>query len=303
MQDGQYSGGRKLINDTVTENAAINWKNHTARHLKDRLAKWVSFAILGIMAAVLISIFAYIIGNGASFVSFRILTTNGSATQGGIANSIIGTWILVGVGLLFSLVPGVFGSLYLVNRRSIGKVVKAERFLTDILTSIPSIILGIFGYFVLVIQLGLGLSFLAGGITLGIMMLPYVMRITEISYRNIPIAQVENAYALGADSISVASRIYLPQAMRGILSGALLAVSIAAGETAQLLYTDSFNSLLPHTLTGAGSATGYLTFIVWYGIQTGTIYGQKLAYVAAMILIVTIAGLILLSKYVINRRN
>lgn len=292
-----------MINDTVQENSGIKWKSSTGRRIKDNLAKGVSYAILGIMAAVLISIFAYIIGNGASFVSFKILTTNGSATQGGIANSIIGTWILVGVGLIFSLVPGVFGSLYLVNRRSHGKVVKIERFLTDILTSIPSIILGIFGYFVLVIQLGLGLSFLAGGITLGIMMLPYVMRITEISYRNIPQAQVENAYALGADSISVASRIYLPQAMRGILSGALLAISIAAGETAQLLYTDSFNSFLPHTLTGAGSATGYLTFIVWYGIQTGTLYGQKLAYVAAMILIVTIAVLILLSKYVINRRK
>ncbi len=292
-----------MINDTMSENTSIRWKNQTSRKLKDNLAKWVSYAILGIMAGVLISIFAYIIGNGASFVSLKILTTNGSATRGGIANSIIGTWVLVGVGLIFSLVPGVFGSLYLVNRRSIGKVVKIERFLTDILTSVPSIILGIFGYFVLVIQLGLGLSFLAGGITLGIMMLPYVMRITEISYRNIPTEQVENAYALGADSISVASRIYLPQAMRGILSGALLAISIAAGETAQLLYTDSFNSLLPHTLTGAGSATGYLTFIVWYGIQTGTLYGQKLAYVAAMILIVTIAVLILLSKYVINRRN
>jgi phosphate transport system permease protein len=126
------------------------------------------------------------------------------------------------------------------------------------------------------------------------------LRIIEISFRNIPREQIENAYALGADDIKIASRVYLPQASKGILSGILLAVSIAAGETAQLIYTAGFNNALP---TGfLKSQVAYLTYVVWTGINQPSQYSHYLAYVSAMILILTITALIFLSKYIVRRK-
>ena len=292
-----------MINETIINKDRIRWKSQSSRKAKDRVALGFSYAALLLMAGILISIFAYILGNGATHVTLTMLTTNGNSTTGGLRNALVGTWLLVAVGLIFSVPSGVFGALYLVNSTSNGVITRTVRFLTDILTSIPSIILGLFGYFVLVIRLGFGYSLLAGGITLGIMMLPYIVRITELSYRNVPKSQVESAYALGADSMSVAARIYLPQSMAGILSAILLAVSIAAGETAQLLYTTSYSLFFPTGLTGISSATGYLTYVVWFGIETGTKYSVELAYVAAMILILTMALLITGSKYIQNKKR
>lgn len=274
----------------------IKWKRHSSRKAKDVAARLLGYVALGFMLAILVSIFAYIIKGGAASVNWTILTTYGNTTEGGLLNGIVGTWELVGMGLLFSLIPGVFGAIYLTQASSNRQITGVMRLFTDILTSVPSIVIGLFGYLVLVIKFNLGYSLVAGGLALGVMMLPYIMRITEMSFRNIQKEQVQNAYALGASHVNVATRILLPQASAGILSGLLLSISIAAGETAQLLYTASFNSAgLPSGLTK--SPVGYLTYFVWNGINQPSAYAHNLAFISAMILILSVTILIFLSKY------
>lgn len=290
----------KVTEETTISNTNIRWKSQKSRKIKNNAAKIVSYLTLALMLAVLVSIFVYILNAGASHISLPMLTTFGNTASGGVLNAIIGTWLLVGVGLLVSVPPSILGAVYIVNSRSNRNVSSIIRMFTDVLTSVPSIVIGLFGYLVLVIDLRMGYSLVAGGFALGVMMLPYLMRIIEISFRNIPIGQIENAYALGADTIGVTSRIYLPQASAGILSGVLLAISIAAGETAQLLYTAGFNNALP---TGfLHSQVAYLTYVVWFGINEPTQYSHYLAFVSAMILILTITALILISKYIVRRK-
>ncbi len=278
----------------------IQWKNIGSRKMKDAIAKGLSYVSLGMMVVILASIFIYILDSGASHITLTMLTTPGNTATGGILNAIVGTWELVGMGLLFSLPPSVLGALYVVNGRSNGTLSLAARLFTDVLTSVPSIVIGLFAFIILVQRLNMGYSLIAGGLALAIMMLPYLMRIIEISFRNIPKEQIENAYALGADDIRVASRIYLPQAKVGMLSGMLLAVSIAAGETAQLLYSAGWNN---NYATGfLHSGVGYLTYVVWNGINYPTTYSHYLAFVSAMILILSVTGLIAISKYIGRRQ-
>ncbi len=285
------------------DETGIKWKSHASRKTKDIAARLVGYFVLAVLVAILASVFIYVIGLGAAGVTLKMLTTYGDSNSGGLLNSIIGTWMLIGVGLIVAAIPGVLGPLYLVNHTSNKIATTFARLLTDLLTSIPSIVIGLFGYLFFVFYLGMGFSLTAGGIALGIMMLPYITRVTEISYRNVPREQVQNAYALGGTYTSVAFRIYIPQALKGVLSGTILAISIAAGETAQLLYTAEFNAFgIPTGFFHSG--VSYLTYIVWDGLSVQSLgYAHTLAGVASMILILSITGLIVLSKFISSRKK
>lgn len=284
-----------MINSNSRQ-SSLTWKRTSTRRTKDWIARILGYGALLLLFGVLISIFGYIINGGASHISLRMFTEAGNGTTGGLLNAIVGTWFLVGMGLVFSLPPGILGALYFVQKKSMTKVSSLLRLFTDILTSVPSIVIGLFGYLVLVIRFNMGFSLMAGGFALGVMMLPYILRVSELSMKDVPKEQVANAYALGADDIQVATRIYVPQAIAGILSGILLAISIAAGETAQLLYTASWNN--GFTSGFLHSRVAYLTYVVWYGIDQPEQSAHNLAFVAALVLILTITALIVISKYV-----
>lgn len=281
--------------DADVHKGEIRWKKSTFRKNKDRAARVLGYAALGFLFVILISIFAYIIRGGALTVNWTILTTPGNTTYGGISGAIWGTWMLVGMALLFSLPAGLFGAMYMVQGTSNQKISRTMRLFADTLTSVPSIVIGLFGYLVLVIEFNFGYSLIAGGFALSVMMLPYIMRITEMSFRNVSREQVQNAYALGADHIRVFTKIYLPQASGGIFAGVLLSISIAAGETAQLIYTAGFN---PYVTSGLlHSQVGYLTYMVWTGINQPSTYAHNIAFISAMVLILSITALIFVSKY------
>lgn len=290
----------KVISSETLEQP-IKWKNPSVRRSKDRVARIIGYVVLVGMLGILVSIFAYIVAGGLSHITLNMLTTNGNVTAGGLYNAIVGTWLLVGMGLVFSLPPGMLGALYFVQRKADKRISSIMRLFTDILTSVPSIVIGLFGYLVLVITFNMGFSLVAGGMALGVMMLPYIMRVSEISMKEVPKQQIDNAYALGADNVQVAYKIYLPQAFAGILSGILLSVSIAAGETAQLLYTANWSSTLPSGFLH--QSVGYLTYVVYEGILQPGATAHHLAFVAAFILIISITALIVISKYVQYRRR
>lgn len=159
---------------------------------------------------------------------------------GGMANAIVGSLILIGLGALIGIPVGVLSGIYIseYSRSVLATVIK---FITDILSGVPSIIIGIFAYGVIVIPMQ-RFSALAGGFALGILMIPTVTKITEEMLRLVPQSLREASLALGVSRWKTTLRIVLTTASSGIITGILLAIARAAGETAPLLFTAFGNS-------------------------------------------------------------
>ena len=196
---------------------------------------------LGALALSLTALFL-VLGNiaaaGAGALTLDLLTRTPrpvGETGGGMANAIAGTLILVAMGALVGVPIGIGAGLYLAEAGA-SRLARIARFWADVLTGIPAITIGLFAYAVLVVPLR-SFSALAGGLALGILMLPVVTRSAEEAIRLVPGALREAALALGAPRWRVALTIVLPAARRGIVTGALLATARAAGETAPLLFT------------------------------------------------------------------
>jgi len=154
---------------------------------------------------------------------------------GGMANAIVGTLILVGLGSLFSVPVGVGAGLYLAEYGR-GRFAAVVRYTADVLSGVPSIVVGVAVYGLVVIPMG-HFSALAGGVALGVLMLPTIIRSTEEVVRLVPRSYREGAIALGAPRWKVIQQVVLPAASAGILTACMLSLARAAGETAPLLFT------------------------------------------------------------------
>ncbi len=174
---------------------------------------------------------------GASAFSIGFLTTSFMPTSmggGGIAHALVGTGILIGLASLFSVPLGILTAFYVAQHPNtpLGTVV---RFGTDVLAGLPSIVVGLFVYALLVS--GQGYSALAGGVALAVLMLPVIVRTTEEMLKLVPKSMREASLALGAPEWKTSMQVWLPAAMTGIVTGLMLAVARVAGETAPLLFT------------------------------------------------------------------
>lgn len=210
----------------------------------DARRRVVSSVMTALMAAcalfavvVLIFILGYIAARGLGAISFAFLTSEPMPVGegGGIGNGILGTLILILLSSITGLPLGVAVGVYLAEFGSnrFGHVV---RFVADTLTGVPSIVVGVFVYTVVVIPTG-HFSALAGGVALSIIMIPIVARTTEEMIRLVPNSLREGALALGAPQWRVVTGVVLPAAVPGIATGAMLAVARVSGETAPLLFT------------------------------------------------------------------
>jgi len=158
---------------------------------------------------------------------------------GGMANAILGTLVLIGLAGLLAVPIGVIAGVYLSEYRATA-VASVVRFSADVLNGVPSIVIGIFAYGVLVLPMG-RFSALAGGAALGVMMIPIIVRTTEELLRLVPPALRDGALALGATRARAVLTVILPAALPGIMTGILVALARVAGETAPLLFT-AFNN-------------------------------------------------------------
>ncbi len=154
---------------------------------------------------------------------------------GGMANAIVGTLIMLGIGGALAVPIGVATGVYLSEYRR-DRFASLVRYTTDILSGVPSIIVGVAVYGLIVVPMG-RFSAIAGGVALGLLMLPLIVRTTEEVVRNVPVSYREAALALGAPRWSVIVQIVLPAAAPGIMTATMLSVARAAGETAPLLFT------------------------------------------------------------------
>ncbi|HUW97499.1 MAG TPA: phosphate ABC transporter permease PstA [Acidiferrobacter sp.] len=257
-----------------------------------------------LVAAPLLSILYTVFRKGLSALSLNLFTHVTNGISGGLLNAITGTLVLVSGALLFAAPVGILAGIYLseFGRSRYGQVV---RFLDDVLTGVPSIVLGYFSYVTLVIGLGWQFSVLAGSITLAIMVVPYIARFTEIAFLQVPNSLREAGYALGLHERTVITRIALPLALPGIMTGVLLAIAIALGETAPLIYTAGWSNFLWNGRL-IHEPIGYLTYVIWSFINQPFSSAHALAFAAAFIVILMVlvinVGLTILVKRTRPRR-
>jgi phosphate transport system permease protein len=243
------------------------------------------FALLCVIGP-LIDIVGVVAYHGLAAFSPRLFTTVSTGSGGGLLNAIEGTFLLT-IGAMVIAVPiGVAAGIYL-SEYGNNRLGATIRFLSDVLTGTPSIVLGYFSYIVFITSLGWGFSVLAGAITLAILIVPYLARITELALRQVPNNMREAAFALGATEPTVVFKVVLPGAASGVVTGALLALSISVGETAPLIYTAGWSNL-----TWNGRFThepiGYLTYVIWTYIDQPTAEAHSIAFAAAFLVMLVV---------------
>lgn len=205
----------------------------------------LSMSVVSALIAIipLIYIFFYTTAAGISSLNldfFTQLPKPVGEEGGGIANAIVGSMEIVGLGALFGIPIGLLAGIY-VTEYSSSYFANVVKFVTDVLSGVPSIIIGIFAYGVIVLQTK-SFSAIAGGFALGILMIPTVTRITEEMLKLVPLSLREASLALGISRWKTTLKIVLRTASSGIITGILLAIARAAGETAPLLFTSFGNS-------------------------------------------------------------
>jgi phosphate transport system permease protein len=209
------------------------FSNYGFRKFKNRL--FFSLCLVCVILAVvpLASIIIEVVANGAPVINLNFLTANG--LHGGIGPAIQGTLILIGLTCLIGVPVGVISGVYLAEYGT-NRYATVVRSINDVLTEVPSIVIGITTYIAIVIAVT-GFSPIAGAIALAFMMIPIVARTTEESLRLVPNSVREASLALGAYKWKTTLRIVLPAGKNGVITGTLLAVARIAGETAPILLT------------------------------------------------------------------
>jgi phosphate transport system permease protein len=181
-----------------------------------------------------------VVAKGASIISWQFLTGSipvnvAPANVGGMGPAIAGTLVITGLATVIAVPLGILGAVYLNEYGGNRPLARLIGFFSDVMTGVPSIIMGLFIFAIWVLHFGY--SGLAGAFALGCLMLPIVIRSTDEMLKLVPDSLREGSYALGATKARVTVTVVLPAAIGGIVSGALLAVARAAGETAPLLFT------------------------------------------------------------------
>jgi len=272
---------------------------HRRRKLVSSLMTTITAACAVFAIAVLLIILSYIAVRGLSSISLQFLidTPKPVGEGGGIGNAILGSVMMTLLACVIGLPIGIGAGVYLAEfgENLFGKTV---RFLADTLIGVPSIIIGIFIYTLIVLPMGRQ-SGLAGGLALAIIMIPIVARTTEEMIRLVPNSMREGALALGAPQWRVTWNIVLPAASTGIATGAMLAIARISGETAPLLFT-ALNSRFYNYFYDQPMAS--LTVQI-FNYATGPFdVEHKMAWAATLILITLILAINILVRFLTRKR-
>ena len=213
------------------------------RKLWSGLALGVCWAFLAIAVIPLVAVVFYVVSKGLPAWSvdfFTKSTVPEGVPGGGVWNAIVGTVVITTIAVVVTVPLGLVVGLFLAE--SDGRIAASLRFTADVMTGVPSITVGIFGYIAIVRNFGY--SGFAGAFAIGFIMLPVITRAGESAFRGVPTPLREAALALGARKAVVARRVVVPTALPGVLTGVLLAVARGLGETAPLLLTILGNQYL-----------------------------------------------------------
>ena len=275
-------------------------KGRINKDLSNKIMLGVFRAAAYITTLVLLAIIAYVVINGLPHISLDFIFgwPQGVNAEGGIWPTIVSTIYVTALAMLICTPVAVLAAVYLAEYAKQGKVVDIIRYAADALASVPSIVMGLFGYALFVEAMGLGLSMVSAALALALLMLPIVMRTTEEAIRAVPRYIRWGAYGLGATKWQVVSKIVLPSAFGRIATGIVLAIGRAIGETAVVLYTMGQAINLPISPLDSGrSMTVHLYLLANDGINMNAAYGT------ALLLMAIILAFNLFARYLSRKRR
>ena len=276
-----------------------------ARKRKDRLAQGLILAGTAIALVPLVLIIYYLLHKGLGAWSSSFFTTDptgntffGGSSIGGIKSAILGTIEIVALASAISVPIGIGVAIWLVEYGRSSWFANTVRFFVDVLNGVPSIVFGLFVYIVLVVGTGSTYAGYKGSIALALLMLPVVIRSAEVILLLVPAALRESALALGAPRWRVIFNIVLPTALPGMVTGVLLAVARAAGETAPLLFTAAATLKTSFDLGGFMNS---LPVQIYKDVTSPTTAVVNRAWGAALTLVVMILLLNLIARLIARR--
>ncbi len=286
------------ISEIMNYSAENKIKNKHLLRNKRRRIQNIGISVLSlsliISAVFLFIIVIFISLQGAKVLSFEFLTSmpKRSMTAGGILPAILGTFYLALGAVIFALPLGVLSGIYLNEYAQDNVILRILKTGINNLAGVPSIVFGLFGLAVFVKFLGFGVSILSGSLTLGIMILPVIISTTVEALKSVPDSFREAAYGVGATKWQTIKGIVVPAALPGILTGVVLAIGRAAGETAPILFTAAtfFSKKLPSSILSPVQALPYHI----YALMTEGTYPDKqvpIAYGSALVLLMLVLGM------------
>ena len=270
--------------------------------------QWFMFGMLRLAAGInmlaLVSVCIFLIWNGSPAISWEFLSESPRRmmTEGGIFPCIVGTFLLAFGSMLIAFPLGVASAVYLNEYGSRKPWTRYIRLCISNLAGVPSVVFGLFGLAFFVTFLGMGVSVLAGMLTLAVLTLPVIINTTEEALRQVPDAWREASLALGATQSQTIGRVVLPAAVPGMLTGAILGLARAAGETAAIMFTAAvfFTPRMPDSLFSSVMALPYHMYVL---ATAGTEIDKTrpLQYGTALVLLVLVLGMNLVAIVIRDR--
>ena len=273
----------------------MNNQLYTKRRVTSMLGLVFSMSAMAVGLAVLLWILYVLFANGLSALDSNLLTSDTPAPGtegGGLRNAIVGSLMIVGLTVLVSTPLGILAGVYLTEYGDESKTAELTRFVTDIMLSAPSIVLGLFVYAIAVATVG-NFSGYAGSLALSLIAVPVIMRTTENMLRLVPGSLREAAFALGAPRWKVSTFITLRAARSGVMTGLLLAVARISGETAPLLFTALNNQFFS---TNMGAPMANLPVVIFQFAMSPYDNWVRLAWAGALLITLTVLVLNILAR-------
>ncbi len=271
------------------------------RRIASRIGLALSMSAMAVGLAVLIWILYVLFSNGFAAVDLNLFThdTPAPGTEGGgLRNAIVGSLMIVALTVLVSTPVGVLAGIYLTEFGEESKTAELTRFVTDIMLSAPSIVLGLFVYAIAVSTVG-NFSGYAGSMALSLIAIPVVMRTTENMLRLVPSSLREAAFALGAPRWKVSTMVTLRAAKSGVMTGILLAIARISGETAPLLFTALNNQFFS---TNMGAPMANLPVVIFQFAMSPYDNWVRLAWAGALLITMTVLLLNILARVVFREK-
>ena len=263
-----------------------------ARSLWNRVLSAACIGLSLLTLVPLISIIYLLLKNGLPLLGTSVFTRLPPAAGmagGGFGNAILGTLVMVGLGLLAAGPLGILSAIYINEYAPASRLARAVRIVAKLLTGIPSIICGVFAFAVVVATTG-AFSAYAGGVALAVLMLPTILLTSEQALLGVQSAYREASYGLGATKFQTIVRIVLPDALPAIMTGIMLAVARAAGETAPLIFTALFSQFWAKSLC---EPTASLSVLIYNFSTVPFPHQVQMAWTASLVLVafVTLANI------------
>lgn len=242
----------------------------------------------------LLFLIAYILVKGIPYLTPSLFAWEYNSENVSLTPALVNTVIMTALSLLIAVPLGVFAAIYMVEYAKRGnKLVSVVRVMAETLSGIPSIVYGLFGFLLFVVELGWSYTIIGGAMTLSIMILPSIMRTTEEALKAVPDSYREGSFGLGAGRLRTVFRIVLPSAVPGILAGVILAVGRIVGETAALMYTAGTVAGIPGSLFGSGRTLAVHMYVLTNeGLYTNQSYATAVVLLVVVICINAFSGLV-----------